>query len=319
MSGNVAISIVIPVYNSEKSIAVMVEKLREFLQNKVTFEIILVNDGSKDNSGRIIRELGQKYDNVTAISLSKNFGQHNAIMAGFNNACGEFIVTMDDDLQHPVEEILKLADFARANDYDAVYGEYLSKNHSLLKNLGSEMNNLMADWIIKKPREIRFTSFRVIRSYVVREIVKYKAPYPYIDGLILRVTNKVGKVTIQHNERKYGKSNYTVRKLLRLWMNGFMNFSIIPLRLFTTVGILIAIIGFVAATVILFETIFLYKPLPGWTSLIVSTLIFSGVQLASIGMVGEYVGRIFLTQNGTPQYVIKENSQKRKDLKVEED
>jgi undecaprenyl-phosphate 4-deoxy-4-formamido-L-arabinose transferase len=212
---------------------------------------------------------------------------------------------MDDDLQHPVDEIINLIKEIEKG-YDVVYGEYKVKNHSLFKNMGSELNNIMGNLMIKKPRELRFTSFRIIRSYVVRAISTYNAPYPYLDGLILRVTRNIGVITVDHRQRKEGKSNYTLKKLIGLWVNGFLNFSILPLRFFSYVGIVIASIGFLSAIFIILDSIFFLNPVQGWTSLIVATLIFSGVQLLSIGVVGEYIGRIFLTQNKTPQYVIKE-------------
>lgn len=226
-------------------------------------------------------------------------------MAGLNYAKGDYVITMDDDLQHPVEEILKLI-IEIEKGYDVVYGGYLVKKHSIFKNIGSALNDIMGNIIIKKPNNLKFTSFRILRSFVVKEIINYNAPYPYLDGLILRVTRNIGVITINHRERKEGKSNYTLKKLMRLWLNGFLNFSILPLRLFSYIGFIFASIGFISAIFILVDAIFFMKPVEGWTSLIVATLIFSGVQLLSIGMVGEYVGRIFLTQNKTPQYVIRD-------------
>jgi undecaprenyl-phosphate 4-deoxy-4-formamido-L-arabinose transferase len=252
-----------------------------------------------------LRALSKKYDNVGVLNLSKNFGQHNAVMAGFNHAGGDYVLTMDDDLQHPVEEIPKLVE-ALDMGYDVVYGEYMVKKHSFLKNIGSEINNVMGNIIIKKPKDLRFTSFRIIRSYVVKEIVKYDAPYPYIDGLILRVTNNIGIIPVTHQLRASGQSNYTLKKLINLWLNGFLNFSITPLRLFTYLGMVMAVVGFLSSILILFNALIFNVQVPGWPSLIVSILIFSGVQLLSIGMVGEYIGRIFLTQNKTPQYVVKD-------------
>lgn len=269
------------------------------------FDIILINDGSRDRSYDVLKGLSIKYDNVCVLNLSKNFGQHNAIMAGLKYAKGDYVITMDDDLQHPVEEIMKLVGEIEKG-YDVVYGEYRVKNHSFLKNLGSELNNIMGNVIIKKPKEIRFTSLRIIRSFVVQAIITYNAPYPYLDGLILRVTRNIGVVFVNHRQRKEGKSNYTLKKLVRLWLNGFLNFSILPLRLFSYIGFIVASLGFLSAIFILIDAIFFLNPVQGWTSLIVATLIFSGVQLMSIGVMGEYVGRIFLTQNKTPQYVVKE-------------
>lgn len=299
------LSLVIPVYNSEKTIGVLVERLESFLKERYEFDVVLVNDGSHDDSAMVLMDILKRYDNVTVLSLSRNFGQHSAIMAGLRYAKGDYVVTMDDDLQHSVEEIPELVSELQKG-YDVAYGVYREKKHSFFKNIGSEANNLMADVIIKKQGWLRFTSFRIIRSYVVREMIKYMGPYPYIDGLILRITGNIGTVPVSHNERKAGRSNYTLKKLTGLWLNGFLNFSITPLRLSTCIGSIFASIGVFAAIAILVKALFFYIPVQGWASLIVATLIFSGAILLSTGIIGEYVGRIFLTLNATPQYVIKE-------------
>jgi undecaprenyl-phosphate 4-deoxy-4-formamido-L-arabinose transferase len=252
----------------------------------------------------VLRGLSKKYDNLCILNLSKNFGQHNATVAGLNYAKGEYVITMDDDLQHPVAEIFKLMSEIEKG-YDVVYGEY-PKHENLFRNAGSMVNDLMMDVMIGKPGELRFSSFRIIRSFVIKEMIKYDAPYPYLDGLIVRITLNIGTIRVEHRERNVGSSNYTVKKLISLWLNGFLNFSILPLRLFAYIGIIFAIAGFLSAIVVMIRALFFFVPVQGWASLMVSTLIFSGVQLLSIGMVGEYIGRIYLTQNKTPQYVIKE-------------
>lgn len=263
-----------------------------------------MNDGSRDQSYKVLRGLSKKYDNLCILNLSKNFGQHNATVAGLNYAKGEYVITMDDDLQHPVAEIFKLMSEIEKG-YDVVYGEY-PKHENLFRNAGSMVNDLMMDVMIGKPGELRFSSFRIIRSFVIKEMIKYDAPYPYLDGLIVRITLNIGTIRVEHRERNVGSSNYTVKKLISLWLNGFLNFSILPLRLFAYIGIIFAIAGFLSAIVVMIRALFFFVPVQGWASLMVSTLIFSGVQLLSIGMVGEYIGRIYLTQNKTPQYVIKE-------------
>jgi len=298
------LSIVIPVYNAEKTIGELVEQLESQLQSRLGFDIILVNDGSRDDSFKVLLGLSKKYDDLCVLNLSKNFGQHNATIAGLNYAKGEYAITMDDDLQHPVAEIFKLVGEIEKG-YDVVYGAY-PKHDDLFRKAGSVVNDLMMDVMIGKPRGLKFSSFRIIRSFVVKEMIKYDAPYPYLDGLILRITRNIGTITVEHQERKTGSSNYTVKELLSLWLNGFLNFSILPLRLFAYIGIVFAIAGFLSAVLIMIRAIFFFVPVQGWASLIVSTLIFSGVQLLSLGMIGEYVGRIYLTQNRTPQYVIKE-------------
>lgn len=304
MMSEKTISIVIPVYNSEKTIGALVEQLQSILNGKYKFDIILINDGSQDCSFDVLKDLSIRYSNIKVLDLSRNFGQHNAIMAGFNYANGDYVVTMDDDLQHPPEEILKLIKEID-NGYDVVYGQYVVKQHSFFKNFGSEVNDVMANVLIKKPIEIRFTSFRIIKSYVISGIQKYEAPFPYLDGLIIRITKNIGKISVDHKKRANGKTNYTFTKMFGLWFNGFLNFSIVPLRLFSYIGIVFAAVGFLFAIKILLDKLLFSTPMIGWTSLIVAILIFSGVQLISIGLVGEYIGRIFLTQNKTPQYIIK--------------
>lgn len=304
MTQEETISIVIPVYNSEKTIGLLVEQLQSTLKD-CKFDIILVNDDGHDNSLNVIEELTTRYKNIKILVLSRNFGQHNAIMAGLSYAKGDYVITMDDDLQHPANETLELISEIEKG-YDVVYGQYKVKQHSRFKNFGSYVNNVMADILIKKPRWLRFTSLRIMRSFVIREMCKYDAPYPYIDGLILRITKNIGSIEVNHQKRDVGMTNYTFAKLFGLWLNGFLNFSIVPIRLSTIIGFAFAGIGFIFATKILIDKFFFMIPVVGWASLIVSILIFSGVQLMSIGIVGEYIGRIFLTQNKTPQYVIKD-------------
>lgn len=299
------LSIVIPVYNSEKTIGILIDQLQSILKGKLRFEVILINDCSMDRSLEVLLAKFDKYDNVKVVNLSRNFGEPNAVMAGLHYAQGAYVITMDDDLQNPAEEVLKLIDEAEKG-YDVVYAQYIVKKQSLFRNMGSEVNDLMADTIIKKPRWMKLNSFRIMKSYIVKEVIKYKAPYPYIDGLILRVTGNIGTVTVEHKERKEGRSNYTFRKLVGLWLNGFLNFSIMPLRSFIYAGFLFASAGSLSAIAMVLSNLFFRSSIPVWASLSAVTLIFSGVQLLSIGMIGEYIGRIFLTQNLTPQYVVKD-------------
>lgn len=283
----------------------MVDQLHSLLDGRARFEIILINDGSADRSLEVLLSIFKKYDNVKVVNLSKNFGEHNAVMAGLNSAEGAYVITMDDDLQNPPEEVLKLIAEAEKG-YDVIYAQYPIKKQSLFRNLGSEVNDLMARALIKKPGEMKLNSFRIMKSYVVKEVIKYKAPYPYIDGLILRVTRNIGVTTVEHRQRREGRSNYTLGKLVGLWLNGFLNFSITPLRSFIYAGFVFACSGFLFALAMIIDYLFFNSTIPGWTSLITATLVFSGVQLLSIGMIGEYIGRIFLTQNLTPQYVVKD-------------
>ena len=241
--------------------------------------------------------------NIKFISLRKNFGEHNAVICALNFVTGDYAAIIDDDFQHNPSDIKKL--LAVAQDFDVVYSKFAIKRHHWFRNLGSRFHDIVATKIMDKPKGLYLSSFKVISLQVVREIIKYKGPFPYIDGLILRVTNSIGVVEVTHNKRKIGKSNYTLKRLISLWLIMFINFSIKPIRIFTTFGISLAAIGTFFSIFFLIEKI-IYPSTPlGWTSTIISILLFSGIQLISLGLIGEYLGKQYLDQNGMPQWVIK--------------
>ena len=302
---NILLSIVIPVYNSEKTIKTVVQKIKETLSAKIEYEVILVNDGSKDNSYIHCIDLYKKHSFVKFINLSKNFGQHNAILAGLRFAKGDCIVFMDDDLQTPPEEIWKLINKIKEG-YDVVYANYIIKQHDRFKTFCSKINNIIADLLLKKPRNINITSYFIIKKYLASEIINYVGPYPYLGGLVLRSTENIGKVDIMHCKRKNDRSNYSFRSLLSLWFNGFTNFSVKPLRISFFLGVICSLVGFIFSISLVIRKIIDPRVVLGWTSTIVAILLFSGIQLILIGLLGEYIGRIFLSQNKQPQYVIKE-------------
>jgi len=299
------ISIVIPVYNSEDSLRELVERINAEMAI-YSFEIIFVNDGSRDRSLQILYELAMCNSNITVLDLARNFGQHNAIMAGLRLAQGDIVVLMDDDLQNPPAEIHKLIAPLLEGSCDVVYGRYLIKKHSWFRNLGSAFNDRVADVMIHKPHDLYFCAFKAMRSFVVAEITRYDGAYPYIDGLIFRATQSICSVVVDHKERNMGTSNYTLRKLIRLWLNMFTNFSILPLRVVTVFGLLMAMLSFVFAFMVIVERFWFDFMPQGWASLIVSIMLLAGIQLASIGLLGEYLGRTYLSINQTPQYVIRE-------------
>lgn len=304
MGESIGLSIVVPVYNGAQTIGPLVNEL-SVLNVPDGLEIILVNDGSPDdNSAEVCRDIARSNPQVKFLDLSRNFGEHNAVMAGLNYCTGKATVIIDDDFQNPPSEITKLLD--KLNEgYDVVYTYYDKRKHPFLRNLGSKFNNLVASILIRKPMDLYLSSFKAISRFVIDELVKYNGPYPYIDGLILRISRNYATVLVQHHARLQGKSGYTVRKLVSLWLNMFTNFSILPLRIATLLGFMFALIGLVGGTVFLIER--LQNPdLPaGWASLIVSLFIISGVQLFAIGMVGEYLGRLFLKDSGNPQFVVR--------------
>jgi glycosyltransferase involved in cell wall biosynthesis len=302
----ITLSIVIPIYNAEKTIGRLVDDLIKVLGPHYKLEIVLVNDNSSDNSMDVCISLFHTYNGtVKFYSLSKNVGEHCAVMAGLNEATGDYIVIMDDDFQNPVREVIRLVKTILEYDNDVVYSYYEEKKHSFFRNLGSWFNDKVANIMLDKPADLYLSSFKVLNKFIADEIVKYQAPFPYIDGLILQLTDNIGKVKVEHNERIEGRSGYTLRKLISLWMNMFTNFSILPLRISTMLGFLFAFIGLVMGVYTVIEKISSPDLPIGYAALFFAISIFAGVQLISLGMVGEYVGRVFLSLNKKPQYTIR--------------
>jgi len=305
LRNDITLAIVIPVYNGEKSISDLVDRLVKEL-DEYELEIVLVDDHSPDNSEEICIDIQRKYSRIVSfISLAKNVGEHSAVLAGLNFSSSDFVVIMDDDFQNPPNEVKKLVTAAMENEYDVVYTYYDKKKHSGFRNFGSWFNDKVANIMLHKPKDLYLSSFKLISKFLVSEIIKYKSPFPYIDGLILQITDNIGKVKVEHQPRREGRSNYTMKKLISLWLNMFTNFSILPLRVSIILGFIFSIYGLIYGLAILIERILNPDMVPGLASLIVSVSILSGVQLIAIGMIGEYVGRIFLAQNKKPQYTIK--------------
>ena len=301
----IKISIIIPVFNSEMTIQPLVKSLINKFDDKYEIEIILVNDFSTDNSEELCIELYNSFpDKIKFYSLGKNFGEHNAVMAGFNHTSGDWIIVMDDDFQNPVEEVEKLIQFSISNTYDVVYTYYDDKKHSLLRNYASAMNNLIANYMLKKPKDLYLSSFKSIHKNIVNEVIKYQLPYPYIDGLILRATNNIGKILALHKIREQGKSGYTTNKLMSLWLNMFTNFSVLPLRISTILGFILSLFGFSFGIFTILEKLNHPNIPPGYASLITLITIMFGVQLVAVGLIGEYIGRMFISVNKQPQYYI---------------
>jgi polyisoprenyl-phosphate glycosyltransferase len=304
-SDPVKLSIVIPVYRGEKTIAPLVHSLMECLGGWYQLEIILINDGSPDHSAEVCRKLAAEFSFVKFLNLSRNFSEHNAVMAGLNEARGDYVVIMDDDFQNPPSEVAKLVGEIRKG-YDVVFSHYGVKHHHPLRNLASQINDWFAVVLLDKPRDLYLSSFKILSRFVVEELIKYDGPYPYVDGLVLRITRNYSRVMVAHDPRREGRSGYTVRKLVSLYLNMFTNFSILPLRLASAAGLVSSLAGLVLAGYFVVER--LYDPtVPvGWASMIVSLFLIGGIQLFALGMIGEYLGRLFLKQNGRPQFVVRE-------------
>lgn len=305
------VSIIIPVFNAENTIEKVVEELLDNISEKKSIEIILINDCSSDKSEKICINLYEKYsDLIIALSLAKNVGEHNAVMAGLNYMSGDYALIMDDDAQNPISSVKKLMAYAEETDYDVIYTFYGKKYHSLFRNLGSSFNNFIASVMLKKPRYLYLSSFKIMSRFIAKEIIKYDLPYSYIDGLILRTTENIGTLKVEHHPRKESQSGYTIRKLVSLWLNMFTNFSILPLRVAIITGFMFSFFGILLGLHTIIEK-FNNPDLPaGYASMITIFVIFSGIQLISIGMVGEYLGRMFLSQNKKPQFTVRKKFSK---------
>lgn len=300
-----ALSIVIPLYRSEEGLPALFEALSR-LSVPEGFEVVFVNDGSPDRTAERCRELlGRAPFPARLVDLMRNFGEHNAVMAGYRHARGAWIVNIDDDLQNPPDEAIRLFRHTRDSGYDVVYTYYAEKQHARWRNLGSRLANAVADFLLDKPKGLYFSSFRCVTATLARAITRYEGPYPYVDGLISQVTQRIGSIPVRHEKRQFGASNYNLRRLVRLWTNIVFNFSVAPLRLALLLGFATAGLSLLLLAEAVIEYFFMNSP-PGWGSLIASIALFSGVQLIVLGGIGEYVGRTFLTVNRRPQSAVRE-------------
>lgn len=305
MSATPALSFVIPLYYSASTLRPLVQEI-EGLVVEGGHELVLVNDGSRDETDAVCREIVRAARiPVTYVCHARNFGEHNAVLTGYRHARGAHVVNLDDDGQNPPAEAVRLWRHAREQGLDAVYGHYGRKEHSLFRNLGSWLTNRVTDWVLDKPRGFYLSSFRCVSALVARAAAAHAGPYPYIDGLILQVTQNIGAIEVRHAERQAGQSGYTLRRLLRLWLSTFVNFSVMPLRLATLLGLVMAAAGLLGLVVVFYWRLTNQGPDFGWGSLMAALLVFSGAQLVMLGLIGEYVGRMFLTINGRPQSVVR--------------
>ena len=305
------LSICVPVYKSET----ILEKFVETIQKEVNFvsdmELILVNDCSPDNSWQKIVELKQKYDFIVGVNLIKNFSQHNAVMAGLNEASGDIIITMDDDLQHNPADIVKLYNQIINEKFDVCYTKFLNREHKSWKVWGSKFNDMVANLLVNKPKDLYLSPFRAMTKQIRDFIISYDGPYPYVDGLILSVTNNIGVVEVEHNKRFQGEGNYSFVKSVSLWTKMATGFSVLPLRLATYVGLIVSFSAFIFGIVLILNKLIFGVSSVGWTSIIVIILFLGGIQLMTLGILGEYIGRIYLKLNGKKQFIIKEKTNAR--------
>ena len=311
------ISIIIPVFNSENTIEILVNNIVQTLGENYKFEIILINDSSKDNTEEKCKKLVEKYTSVVLYSLSKNVGEHNSVMAGLNKCTGDYAVIMDDDLQHSVDSLLELIKFGikEKNNFDVVYTYFDNMKYNFFRNLGRKFNNFIANLLLDKPKSLYLSSFKLINRFLITEIIKYRSPFTYIDGIILGITNKIGRVKVVHDQRSYGKSGYNIRKLLQVWSSMFTGFSVVPLRLSLILGSMLSILGFIFALLTFIERIIDNTVPSGYATLIIVVTIFSGAILIAVGLLGEYVGRIFISLNKKPQFIIRNSWTNKKNTK----
>lgn len=315
MTAPCALSIVIPVYNGAATVGPLVEAL-DAIDIEGGKEIILVDDGSADDSAVVCEALAraERATPVRAVLHSRNYGEHNAVLTGLRQTSGSAIVTMDDDLQNPPEEVLNLYRTLVDRDLDVVYGTFTEKKqHSLFRNLGSRLANLTADLVLDKPKGLYLSSFRCIRGDIARTLAAYDGPYPYVDGLVFQYTKRVEGIEVAHLPRKVGGSNYTLRRLVRLWLIVLMNFSTLPLRVSALLGLGMSGFGFLGLLLVLGEYFLFGVPVSGWTSIMSVALLFFGMQMMILGLIGEYLGRVFLTVSGRPQSNVRRTIDRRDD------
>lgn len=306
------VSFVIPCYRSALTIDKVVEEVEKSmakLSDRYSYELILVNDFPEDDTFEVIKGLAKKDEHIKGINLARNFGQHAALMAGFHYCSGDITVCLDDDGQTPADEVGKLLDKLEEG-YDVVYAKYTHKHHSAFRNFGSRINELMTRFMLGKPKELYISSYFAAKKFVVEEMIRYQNCYPYVMGLVLRTTKNIANVEVGHRERETGTSGYTLGKLLGLWFNGFTAFSIKPLRVATACGGFCALAGFIYGIYTIIKK-FINPIAPmGWSSTMAALMFIGGMLMLMMGLIGEYIGRIYISLNNAPQYVVRETTEK---------
>lgn len=301
------LSFVIPCYHSAATLPAVTRQIRQTVlaDGRYDYEILLVNDNPADDTWREICRLKQEDPKIFGICMSRNFGQASALMAGYRHVRGDIVVSLDDDGQTPPAEVFRLID-ALDEDTDIIYASYPAKHHSAFRNFGSRVNDWMATWLMGKPKDLYMASYYAARRFVIDEMVKCENPFPYVDGLAVRSTCRFKNVPIDHQDRTEGESGYTFMKLLRLWLNGFTAFSVKPLRVATVMGMVFSLVGFLCAMLVIVRKIILLDGIDaGWSSIVSIVLLLDGILMMMLGLVGEYVGRMYMTMNKSPQYIIR--------------
>ena len=303
------VSFVIPCYRSEATLPGVVREIQETMEkmDDYAYEVVMVNDCSPDHTYDTIKRLCQENENMKGIELAKNFGQHSALMAGFHYVKGDIIICLDDDGQTPANEAGKLLSGIEEGA-DVVYAKYNHKHHSGFRNWGSHVNELMTRVMLGKPKDLYVSSYFAARRFVIDEMIRYEYSYPYVIGLVLRTTKNITNVEVEHRDRQAGASGYTLGKLLNLWFNGFTAFSVKPLRIATVTGALCAFAGFLYGIYTIIKKIFINPPglVTGFSALMSVLVFMGGMLMLMMGLVGEYMGRMYISMNNSPQFVIRE-------------
>ncbi len=301
-------SIVIGVYNSEKTVRQVVSEIREVFdgQDRYTWEIVLVNDHSPDNVLEVLKDLAKEDHRIKVIHLARNVGQSKAVIEGYRYAAGDYIIDMDDDLQMPANEALRMLEHLEKENLDVVFAKYVEPKGSLFRRVGSRFNDWTVGIVTGKPRDLRVNFFMVMRRFVAKTCVGYAGFYPNMYGIIFATTANIGNLKVEQRPRTNGRSNHTLKQLIHLWADGLFGFSIAPLRFAMKTGGMIMILSFLAACVVAIRTILYGTKSVGWSSLIITMIFLSGVILFGIGMLGEYLGRLYLSSTKLPGAVIRE-------------
>ncbi len=299
------LSLVIPLYRSAGSIDPLIDRL-EGLVLPCRWEVVFVDDGSPDDTAaRLRRRLKGSPLQGLMICHGRNFGEHQAVLTGYRHSSGRYVLNLDDDLQNPPEEGLRLWRKAVADGLDVVYGDYRQKRHASWRNLGSRFANQTAYWLLDLPERFYLSSFRCVAGVIAHHAARYEGPYPYIDGLLSQYTRSIGSLDVQHDSRSAGQSGYNLRRLIRLWLNIFTSFSIMPLRLASLLGVGMALAGLLSIITLVLQALIQGVQVQGWLSIVSAILMFGGIQCLLMGLLGEYLGRIFLTVSGKPQSFVR--------------
>lgn len=301
------ISFCIPCYRSEKTIKTVIKEI-EYEMNKTTkydYEIVCVVDGSPDDVFGVLCDLGKNNRRIKVVNLARNFGQSGARMASLYYATGEYMVCLDDDGQCPMDCFWNL--FSQIeNGFDVSIAKYIKKKQSVIKNIGSYFNKVTTHILLDVDKDFKMTNFFVMKSFVVEKILEYKNPYPFMTGLITRVTTNIAFVQMNDRNRLQGETGYTLKKLISHWLNGFTAFSIKPLRISSFIGAICAFAGFVFMVYTVIRKIVGDNITVGYSSIVAILLFVGGLLMLMLGMIGEYIGRIYICLNNSPQYVVKD-------------